>query len=389
MVVERRWTVKKVGIYFASKHGQTKKIARFLAAQLRDRNANVALVNLRDSAARRAAPGGFDAVLVGAPVYQGGYFRTVRRFTKMHRCELMSVPKSGFFSVSLSATPQTREAFLESIGPVRGFLDDVSWTPGWIASFAGALNYLEYNPLIRGVMRRISSDHGGPTDIRRDYELTRWLEVAQFAADFDSGTENSRYRADDIGLATRSLNRLMPEFEQRLVQRIEVEATPQEVRSAIEDLRLADMPLAETLARIRNLGRKAPAQQVHFREAANAFGVAAIDTGERNEIAGGLIGQFWTREFNIQRVKDAEEYREFSDPAFTKTMTNFWFDESRNGRTVVRTETRAHSLGPAAHRFFWYWKLAGTGIRWYMKSVLRRIRRSAERQRSRNRTVAA
>jgi menaquinone-dependent protoporphyrinogen IX oxidase len=70
----------------------------------------------------------------------------VHEFVAKNRRELMAAPATGFFSTCLTATPGTREAYLESLGPVRRFLDDVSWTLDWIASFPGALNYRECNP---------------------------------------------------------------------------------------------------------------------------------------------------------------------------------------------------------------------------------------------------
>jgi len=331
----------------------------------------------------------FDAVLVGSPVYMGGYPRAVRQFVRENHSELINVGSSGFFSTCLTATPGTRETYLESLGPVRRFLDEAAWTPEWIASFPGALNYREYNPLVQWIMKRISQKGGGPTATDKDYELTRWDEVERFAQDFDEGNVRSPFFGELVSLSTRTLNSLMPHFEERIVQEIAVPATPEEVRAAVEQMEPIDMPLAEILARIRNLGQRNAEEPTTFREAAMAFGMVPLKTDQAHEIAGGLIGQFWKRDFGIRRVRNLEEFREFADPAYTKAITNFWFDDFRDGKTLVRTETRVHSLGPVARRRFrFYWTVAGAGIRLYMASMLRGIRKCAIRRRLEHRTVA-
>ncbi len=380
---------KRVGIYFASKHRQTEKIAHFLGECFANRGWDIHVTNLREHAGVPEICN-FDAVLIGAPMYMHRYARAVRQFIKDNRGELMRTGSTGFFSTCLTATPGTRESYLESLGPVRKFLDEVAWTPQWIASFPGALNYRDYNPLVRLVMKRILQQEGVPTDTTKDYEFTRWDEVSRFAQDFAEGVTQSPYRGDSVALSTRTLNALMPDFEQRIVQQMTVQASPEEVRSAIQTMELADMPLAEFLVRIRNLGRKSEEHPVTFQEAAAAFGALPIAIAQPHELAGGLIGQFWTREFGIRMMRNLEEFRAFADPAYAKALTNFWFDDYRDGKTVVRTETRIHSLGPVARRRFrWYWLAVSLGIRLYMHSVLRGIPRCVLRRRGEHHALAA
>jgi len=380
----------KIGIYFASKHGQTRKIADFLVQEFGSVGHEVRRMDLSEGSRGADNIQEFDAVLVGAPVYQGSYPAAVRRFVEGQRRELNSARRSGFFSTCLSATPGTPDAYRESLGPVRKFLEQKAWTPQWIASFPGALYYREYNPLVRWLLRRISVRAGGPTDTSQDHEFTRWDEVARFARDFAENARESSFRGESVSLATRTLNSLMPEYEHRLVQKLSVYATPEQVVSAITCLEGADMPLAELLARIRNFGRKISEPPADFLEAAEAFGAIAINTGQPYEMVGGLIGQFWKRDFGIRRVRDQEEFQAFRDPECTKALTNFWFDEFRNGKTVIRTETRIHSLGPQAQRRFRaYWIVVGLGIRLYMLSVLRGIRRAAARCRWNHKAMAA
>lgn len=381
-----------IGIYFVSKHGQTRKIASHLARWLEAQDAEVRVIDLERPPDDSPPISDFDSVLVGAPVYRYQYSRAVRRFIRTHRQELSKLSSTGFFSTCLTATPDTPEAHAESLGPVRDFLDETAWSPQWIASFPGALNYPEYNPLLRWMMKRISANEGGPTDTSKDYYLTRWDEVSEFAAHFLYDEPESRYRASRVSRATKTLNSLMPNFEQRIVQRIEIEAVPDEVRLALETMELEDMPLAEVLARIRNFGQVSEgySEQQLFQDAAETFGVVRMEMGQAHEVLGGLVGQFWKRDYGVWRIRNTDDFREFGTAGYTKVLTNFWFDELKDGKTMVRMEIRIHSFGAAAQRKFgWYWFVVSLGVRLYMRSVLSGIRRSVERKRWQGHVMAA
>ena len=379
---KRRAIFKKmsIGIYFVSKYGQTRKIAQFLTTQFGNLGLQARSIDVSDVSSDSTKTLEFDALLIGAPVYQGSYPSAVRRFIENHRRELLTATRTGFFSTCLAATPGTADSYRESLVPVRKFLDDVAWTPQWIATFPGALNYREYTPVVRWVLKRISVQSGGPGNTSKDHELTRWDEVARFAEQFANDAGESEFRATSVPLATRVLNVLMPEYEHRLVQRLAVRATPDQVGAALKSLERADMPFAEWLAGVRDFGKPNGNPPPDLFHAAEAFGGTAIDTGQPHEVAGGLVGQFWKRDYGIRRVPDAASFQEFSDPEYSKALTNFWFDEFRDGKTVIRTETRIHSLGPAAQRSFRvYWFVVGLGIRLYMSSILRGVRRAAAR----------
>lgn len=381
-----------IGIYFTTRRYQTQKIANYLAQWFRKCGAEVEVIDLARLDERSPLPTDFDGVLIGAPVYMCGYPRKLVRFVRQRREALNRVQTTGFFSVSLTATPETPEAHAESLGPVRRFLDATAWSPQWVASFPGALNYREYNPVLRSIMRNISAKQGWPTDTRQDYYFTRWGEVSQFAADFFNGEASSRYRAATFAHATRTLNALMPDFEQRIVQQVKVAAAPEEIRAAIETMQVEDMPLAGLLAWIRNLGQHAPAHspRILFQEAAEAFGSLVVPSTQQHEIAGALVGQFWGRDYDIRRLRNIEEFRDFAQPGYAKVLTNFWFDEHQNGYTILRTETRVHSTSAeAARKFRAYWTVVGLGVRLYMRSVLRGIRRSVQQRRWERRAAVA
>jgi menaquinone-dependent protoporphyrinogen oxidase len=72
---------------------------------------------------------------------------------------------------------------------VDEFLARTGWKPGESTSFAGALRYRKYNPVIRLLMRLIVGMAGGETDTSRDYEYTDWQAVERFAVRFASRLE--------------------------------------------------------------------------------------------------------------------------------------------------------------------------------------------------------
>jgi menaquinone-dependent protoporphyrinogen oxidase len=170
----------KIGIYFASKHGH-RKIAAFLAVPLHSLGFDTLAIDLNKSPIKSCRVAEFDMVLVGVPVYQGGYPSEVRRFVEDNRRELRNARRAGFFSTCLSVTPGTPVSWQQSFVPVRKFLDDLAWSPQWVVFFAAALNYREYNPLVRWVLKKISVRNGGPADTSRDYEFTPWDHVERFA----------------------------------------------------------------------------------------------------------------------------------------------------------------------------------------------------------------
>lgn len=61
------------------------------------------------------------------------------------------------------------------------FSDLTGWSPTETASFAGALQYLEYDFMTRLAMRLMMKRDHHPTDTSQDYEYTDWGQVDHFA----------------------------------------------------------------------------------------------------------------------------------------------------------------------------------------------------------------
>ena len=164
-------------IAFVSHDGQTARIAHRIGARLAAGHVAVEVVDLRSQA---CSPDGVRAVILGAPVRYGRHSKALRGWVRHHRVALNALP-SAFFSVSLVAASTRAEDRGTAGDLMAGFLHATGWTPGLTHSFAGALRYRQYNPLLRLVMRRIARRSGGDTDTSFDHDYTDWAAVDAFA----------------------------------------------------------------------------------------------------------------------------------------------------------------------------------------------------------------
>jgi menaquinone-dependent protoporphyrinogen oxidase len=94
----------------------------------------------------------YDAVIVGASIHAGHHQRELADWAQRHHTGLATVP-SAFFSVCLSAADDTEESRTATRGHIDDFVERTGWTPGLTATFAGALQYREYDFATRLLVR--------------------------------------------------------------------------------------------------------------------------------------------------------------------------------------------------------------------------------------------
>jgi menaquinone-dependent protoporphyrinogen oxidase len=169
-------------IVYATREGQTKKIAEHMATWLRSRGDTADVIDA-DCATRSVELERFDGVLVVAPIHAGGYPRSIVRFAKNHRDALERVP-SAFCSVGLAIASRTNDGRAQTLPLVEKFVKQTGWQPKRVELVAGALPYSKYNLLIRFIMRRIAAHEGGEVDTSRDYEYTDWGALDRFTSAF-------------------------------------------------------------------------------------------------------------------------------------------------------------------------------------------------------------
>lgn len=166
----------QVLIVYATRYGQTGRIAARMAERLREAGHEVEL----SPAALARVPQAGELVIVGAPVYAGRYPRTLRAWLRRVR-DALGPGRGVFFNVSGSACsgdPRGRE---QALAHALHFLAELRWEPARVEAFAGAIPYTRYGWLTRWMMRRIIGRAGGDTDASRDYEYTDWAAVDRFA----------------------------------------------------------------------------------------------------------------------------------------------------------------------------------------------------------------
>jgi hypothetical protein len=111
------------------------------------------------------------------------------------------------------------------------------------------------------------------------------------------------------------------------------------------------------------------------------FGFTPLDRDAGRELVFGLVGRFWRLKGDLRTVA-AADFQGFREPGFAKAAWNLLLEEDGPGVTRLSTETRILCLGDAARRkFLLYWRVVepfSGVIRW---SLLRGVRRAAERSR--------
>jgi menaquinone-dependent protoporphyrinogen oxidase len=169
-------------VVYATRDGQTRKIAERIANVLRVRRHVVELLDAA-RAPRDVDLSRFQAVFIGSSVHAGGYLRPVVRFVQSHRAELERLP-TLFFSVGLAILSILNDGRAQTMRLVDRLIAETGWHPRRIELVAGALPYTRYNFLIRFVMRRIARKEGMDTNTSRDYEYTDWAAIDRFAVNF-------------------------------------------------------------------------------------------------------------------------------------------------------------------------------------------------------------
>lgn len=180
--------MKPVGIFYATREGQTRRIAERLGAEFQAKGLAIELRNVAERPDEIDLDD-FSFALLAASVHAGAHESEMIRFVKKHRGRLERTP-AAFISVTLSeagaerldTTPAEHAAFVADVEKVLNtFFQDTGWHPELVKPVAGALLYTKYNFLIRFVMKHIARKAGAATDTSRDYQYTDWLALDRFA----------------------------------------------------------------------------------------------------------------------------------------------------------------------------------------------------------------
>ncbi len=181
--------MKTLGVFYATREGQTRRIVERLAHALRARGFAVDVFDVRGALPPKLDAARYSGAIVAASIHMGKHEREMVEFVTTHRSALERVP-TVFLSVSLSqaavedagaSSTRKSRAAAEVEKTIDRFLRTTRWRPSRVHPVAGALLYRQYGPGLRLLMRFISKVVGASTDTSRDHEYTDWKTLTRFA----------------------------------------------------------------------------------------------------------------------------------------------------------------------------------------------------------------
>lgn len=169
-------------ILFASREGQTGKIAKTISDHLTDAGLTTRTIDARDTDAVNALDfERFDLLIFGGSMHAGGLENELIRVLNAHTRNIANMPRS-FFLVLLSAATKDEDLRTTSLADARNKMrNQLTLSFDDTELIAGALKYSAYSWPIRRIMRAIAKRAGGDTDMSKDYEYTDWAQVRMYA----------------------------------------------------------------------------------------------------------------------------------------------------------------------------------------------------------------
>jgi menaquinone-dependent protoporphyrinogen oxidase len=183
--------MKPIAVFYATREGQTKRIAEHVAGKLRGRGFQTEMHNLRDPEVDIDLLH-YSAAVLASSAHAGEHATEMVHFVKQNLGQLDQLP-TAFLSITLSeagverrdATSEEHARFAADVQKmIEHFFEETGWHPTLVKPVAGALLYSKYSILIRFVMKRIAARVGAPTDTSRDYEYTDWEGLDHFVDEF-------------------------------------------------------------------------------------------------------------------------------------------------------------------------------------------------------------
>jgi menaquinone-dependent protoporphyrinogen oxidase len=172
----------RILVLYATREGQTEKVAERIEERLTALGAEVRRVNARrktDTACLDLTA--FDLLVLGASMHAGGIESELVAYVHDH-AETIRAGLRSFFLVLLSAATADPVLRARSLADAHDKLARQLSVPfDDVEAIAGALRYSQYPRPLRWLMRRIAAQAGGDTDTSRDYEYTDWDQVDGYA----------------------------------------------------------------------------------------------------------------------------------------------------------------------------------------------------------------
>jgi menaquinone-dependent protoporphyrinogen oxidase len=138
----------KVLIAYDSKHGSSAEAAAAIGEALRARSCGVELVSLADGKAAPLELEGFDAAIVGGPVYMGKWSKKAAAFASGLEPRLGKL-RLGLFAIG-NAPEQAEAAVRAALGPA------VMAKAGKVGAFGGRIDYPRLGAFERLIIKMVT-----------------------------------------------------------------------------------------------------------------------------------------------------------------------------------------------------------------------------------------
>lgn len=193
-----------------------------------------------------------------------------------------------------------------------------------------------------------------------------------------------------IPSATRErtlLDLVLPDYHYRGVVKMTVKATPEEILRAIEEVTLADMPLAYAIGTLRYLpgrlmGKQRPADDEMTRPFLEVAMPLRLGEDPGREIVIGSVGKFHNLlDQQMVDLPDLFTFTRFNDAGYQKLAMNFRAVPTPDGAGAnLMSEHRTLALSSSSRRkFAVYWYLmVGWGSNFMLRQMLNAAKRLAE-----------
>jgi menaquinone-dependent protoporphyrinogen oxidase len=165
--------------YYATRDGQSRRIAERIATRLRERGIAATPEDLAVAAPAAANLVQAPLLVLVAAIRYGRHLPEANRLLAMYR-ELQTPPPLVFASVNLTARKRGQDT-AEGNAYLRKAIARYRLAPVLAAAIAGRLDYSLYRWFDRQIIRFIMLLTGGPTDSGARVEYTDWRKVDQLA----------------------------------------------------------------------------------------------------------------------------------------------------------------------------------------------------------------
>jgi menaquinone-dependent protoporphyrinogen oxidase len=165
----------RILILYGTKHGQTEKVCRRVAASIERSGTTVELCKAR----RWSSPDlrAYDAVILASGVWYGKLAHSIERFAAKHAA-LLAAKDTALIAVSGAAS--TAAGMPTAIADADAFCRRTGLHPVHRLLVGGGEPYSKYSWWTRTIMMKIARERGQKRDPSIDYEFTNWDLVDRF-----------------------------------------------------------------------------------------------------------------------------------------------------------------------------------------------------------------